>query len=509
MRKIELKLAVASTDLCETKQKLLALAGRKRAVQTTLTSVYYDTADQELRRQGLTLCVRERNHRYLQSVKCDDALGVVPSVREAWEDPIADAQPDLRAPNSSAHLPAGLTAADLRPVFVTTIRRAVVACRPDTTTEIEAAIDEGAIEAAEGRNAAPICEVGLEHKLGDPAAIYELGLQLLEVAPLRIETRSKGERGFDLLDAERRQPPALHVPPIVLDPVMTVEAVLQRFGSECLAIALRNEAAALAGNAEGLHQMRVAIRRLRSGLNALKRMLPREQYRWVSEELRWLAGALGAARNWDVFTESILATATSPLLGPQERDALSTAAERERLRAHQEAQAAIGSARYTTALLKLLRWFAARAWRDQPVSKHSVLLMAPIDTVASGLISRGYKQLRKPIEDFAALDMEQRHQVRIAIKKLRYTVDLFESLFPRDAVTAFIRLLKPLQDGLGHANDVRVAGDLAAKLRVSDADPAIDRAAGIVLGWHHRGLAEHERKLLKQLDRFRHARPFW
>ena len=225
--------------------------------------------------------------------------------------------------------------------------------------------------------------------------------------------------------------------------------------------------------------------------------------------MRWLARALGPARNWDVFAGSILAPVTSALLGPQDRDALSRTAERERLRAHQEAEAAVRSARYTTTLMKVLRWFAARDWRDQPVSKHSALLMTPIGTVAPDLIARRYKAVRNAIRDFAALDMEQRHQVRIAIKKLRYTVDLFESLFPRDALAAFLRLLKPLQDGLGHANDVRVASDLMAELRVSDDSAAIERAAGIVLGWHDRGLAEHEHKLLKQLDRVRHARTFW
>jgi CHAD domain-containing protein len=238
-------------------------------------------------------------------------------------------------------------------------------------------------------------------------------------------------------------------------------------------------------------------------------MLPGDQYRWIREELRWLARALGPARNWDVLTDSILAPVASAFLGPEDRDALARAAEQERLRAHREAQAVIRSARYTTALLKLLRWFAAREWRDQPVSKQSALLMAPIDAVAPGLIARRYKQLRNAIQDFAALDMEQRHQVRIAVKKLRYTVDLLESLFPRDAVAGFVRLLKPLQDGLGQANDVRVASDLMAELRVSEDSAAIDRAAGIVLGWHDRGLAEHEHKLLKQLDKFRHARTFW
>jgi triphosphatase len=135
--------------------------------------------------------------------------------------------------------------------------------------------------------------------------------------------------------------------------------------------------------------------------------------------------------------------------------------------------------------------------------------MAPIGAVAPDLIAARYKKAKKATGGFEALTLTQRHQVRIEIKKLRYTVELLESLFAEDKVARFARRLKPLQDDLGHANDIRVANDLLAGLRVSDNAAVIDRAAGVVLGWHHRGLADHERKLLKHVRRFQHARPFW
>jgi triphosphatase len=508
MPETELKLAATSADLLLVKRKLLMSAGRNRAARTTLTSVYYDTTDRQLKKQGLTLRVRQRNHRFVQTVKVD-ATTSQPLIRGEWEDAVTGVLPDLRAPNSGAHLPETLAEADLHPVFSTVVRRTVIPLKLDGATEIEAAIDDGEIRIAESPHSESISELELEHKLGDSAAIYEIGLRLLDVAPLRIEMRSKAERGFDLLDGRTANSRAVHAPPVVLVPEMTVEGVLQKFGCECVAVVLRNEPAALAGTAEALHQMRVAIRRLRAVLNTLKRMLPSEQYRWVSEELRWLARALGPARNWDVFTDSILASVTSTLLNPQDRDVLIRASEKERCRAHQDAEAAIRSARYATALLKLLRSFTRRDWRDQAVSEQSALLMAPIGEVAPGLIARRYKQVCKAIQDFAALDMEQRHRVRIGIKKLRYTIDLVESLFPKDAVAGFLKLLKPVQDELGQANDVRVARDLAAGLRISDDSAIIDRAVGIVLGWHDRGLADHEHKLLNRLRKIRHAKPFW
>lgn len=505
MLELELKLAAAPADLPLLKRQLLKLAGRERSARTTLTSVYYDTADRQLRREGLSLRVRRGNRRFVQTVKQENAEGVPPLMRDEWEDAVTGALPDLRAANGGPHLPETLSAAELHPVFSTVVRRAVIPIGIGGTTEIEAAVDEGEIRTAAEERREPICELELEYKLGDPAAIYDIGLGLLAAAPLRIEPRSKAERGFDLVDPEWSGHRVIHAPPIVLRPEMTVEAVLQKFGSECLGIMLRNEAAALSGVGEGLHQMRVALRRLRAVLSTLKRMLPAEQYRWVGDELKWLTRILGPARNWDVLADSIVASVTSAVLPPQDRDVLTRACEEQRLRARQEAGSAIRSVRYTTALLKLLRWFTAREWRDQPISEQSALLVAPIGEVAPGLIARRYRQTCDASEDFAELDDAERHQLRIAIKKLRYTIDLLQSLFPKAGVARFAKLLKPLQDELGHANDVRVAHELIARLSVS----GIDRAAGIVLGWHERGLADHEQKLLKHLRKVRSARAFW
>jgi CHAD domain-containing protein len=70
---------------------------------------------------------------------------------------------------------------------------------------------------------------------------------------------------------------------------MTVEESLRQIGDVCLTLLLRNELAALADVADGVHQMRVAVRRLRSVVTTMRRMLPPEQYEWVTRELKWLA----------------------------------------------------------------------------------------------------------------------------------------------------------------------------------------------------------------------------
>ena len=490
MAEVELKLASTPGDMPQLKQTLLQLAGDGDATYRESVETYYDTAADRLRREGLLLRVCQQNHRHVQRVSSKDVRTMTPLVRCEWEDVIENERPDPRAPNSGAHLPVGLAEAELRARFTILVRRTLFTLKPDASTQIEGALDEGEIRTADGKRGEPISEIELLLKSGDPVALYRAALHLLEIAPLRIEIRSKAERGYHLLDRmiDARQPNYL---PSNLKPGVTVEESLRRIGRDCLSTVLLCETAAFTDIPDGIHQMRVAIRRLRSVVAATRRMLPPEQYEWVTQTLKWMAGVLGPARNWDVFSSSLLTPVRSVLVREQELDELCGVSERERRSAHERANAAIRSPQYTAALLKLLQWFASRSWRNQPVSEHSALLMAPIDTVAPTLIGRRYKKVKKAAGVFVELTREQRHEFPIAVKKLRYAIEVFKDLFDGDEVLEFVKLLKPLQDDLGYANDVRVANELLADLRPSDA--AVARAAGIVLGWHERGLADHQK----------------
>src|SRR5262249_3503318 len=102
-----------------------------------------------------------------------------------------------------------------------------------------------------------------------------------------------------------------------------------------------------------------------------------------------------------------------------------------------------------------------------------------------------------------------RHEFRIAVKKLRYTIEFLKDLFDGDRVTDFVQRLKPLQDDLGYANDVRVATKLLSDLKVPDEALTMARTAAVVLGWHDHTLAGLDRKLRNHVLRVRQARPFW
>jgi inorganic triphosphatase YgiF len=273
-------------------------------VQPDLTSTYYDTLDLALHREMLTLRVRKQGRKFVQTVKAVDLAGPSLFARREWEDPIASRRPDIDASKTGRRLPESIRGQDLRPVFTTSVTRTVIEIEPKPATRIEAAIDEGKIRTTDDSVEEPISEMELELKSGDPATLFDVALRLLEAAPVRIETRSKAERGYRLLGAVGL-PQAVHTGPVVLDPTMDVETALQHFGRQCLTHLLRNEPVMLAGEPEGIHQMRVAVRRFRSGLSALKPMLPLEERCWVSAELEQIpvmrTRILHVGSNWRIL----------------------------------------------------------------------------------------------------------------------------------------------------------------------------------------------------------------
>jgi triphosphatase len=154
------------------------------------------------------------------------------------------------------------------------------------------------------------------------------------------------------------------------------------------------------------------------------------------------------------------------------------------------------------------RWFETRGWRDQPASEKAALLFAPIADVAPDLIEHRWRQSRKRSRKFDELSNEQRHRLRIALKKLRYTIEFLGSLYEHRHVKKLEKKLKRLQDDLGAINDIRTARGLIAQLPELDG-PETVRAGGILLGWHDRGLIDREPKLRKDVRRLRRAKRFW
>jgi inorganic triphosphatase YgiF len=455
------------------------------------------------------LRVRKCGGHFVQTVKSENSASAG-LMRGEWEDAVASAKPEPLAPESGRFLEPEI-AERLVPLFRTEVARRTIDLRPTPGTHIEAAIDRGRICAvsndASQQNSEPISEVELELKDGSATALYDVAIDLLAVAPVRLERRSKAERGYRLSEADPVPPAAVHAVAVDLDPTMSGNEALRRIGLACLDQLLRNEPAVMAGMAEGIHQMRVAVRRLRAILSAFSKLLPKEERSRASSELRWLADALGAVRNLDVFEAALLAPARPVVIETDGLAALTAMAANRRRASWVKATKAVRSPRYTAMLLRLLRWFESCGWRGDAASAD---LDQPIAGFATRLLDQRRKVAQGRSRGFAKQSPPQRHRLRIALKKLRYTTELLAGLYDPAKVNRFTRRLKRLQDDLGDANDLRVARDIVVQLTAPKGrNGGIAAAAEAVLKWHSRRLARREPQLREHLESLLDAEPFW
>jgi CHAD domain-containing protein len=296
------------------------------------------------------------------------------------------------------------------------------------------------------------------------------------------------------------------IPP-ELSPKVSGEAVLQRAGRACLDHLLANEQAARLGDAEGIHQMRVAVRRLRAILFLFSPCLPKEPRRSASNELRWFANALGAARNLDVFVTDLLTPAKAALPKASELERLAIASEKRRRIAHGTARKAIGSARYAASVRTLMSWFNERQWRRASECEE---LMQPIGKLAPILLQRCRHKFNQRSKRFARQSETERHRLRVALKRLRYATELLAGLYDSQEVGRFIRRLKQLQDELGYINDVQTAHELLSQLAEPSApETGIAYAGRRILAWHKLRLSDNEPKLRRHVRQLRQVEPFW
>jgi triphosphatase len=482
-----------------------------------LENTYYDTADLRLRKRGLAFRIRRDGTRFIQTVKTGDTAASALMRRGEWEAeiPSLEPRPDLVDDPALRAVLGLLLPGELRPVFVTRVRREVTRLNGTDSLGrlkvIEAAFDRGEIEAAGARE--PLSEIELELVEGPPAALFDLALALQDIAPTRIETRSKSVRGYAL--ATGRRPTWLRAEPVKLDGRMSVDDALAAVLGGCLRHWTANEAAALDGSdPEGVHQMRIGLRRFHSALTVFDGLLPAAEAAWLKEEGKWALDSLGPARDWDVFLADLLAPMECNRPDDQDLAALRVAAAARQAAAYAELREAIATPRYTRFLLRLGGWLEDRGWRspDLTADRQTAPNQSLID-LADKLLAKRHRQVKKRGKGFKELTTAERHELRIAVKKLRYTTEFFRGLYPSKRSKSYLAAQRGLQESLGHLNDVAVAEHLLAELTAglpSGSDrQRVERAAGKVIGWYDRALLDFEPEMRQTWKDFAATEPFW
>ena len=267
-------------------------------------------------------------------------------------------------------------------------------------------------------------------------------------------------------------------------------------------IEANRQGALAAADPEYLHQLRVALRRLRTAFEVFAEAVPEPLASSLVREVRWLGRALGRARDWDVFFAATLKPALSARPRHPGLRALRAASETLGAEARQAAHRAMESRRYY-ALMRALR---ALSYADDAPSKVRALPMrARAPVVISAMAARGRKRARK----LARLGVEDLHRLRNALRRLRYALLFLEPILPEARARALAGTVEALQETLGGINDCAVAADLVALARAEARGPQRNKARRILEKRVEAARDARAGDLERQWEDFRAAERWW
>ncbi len=240
---------------------------------------------------------------------------------------------------------------------------------------------------------------------------------------------------------------------------------------------------------EGVHQARVATRRLRSDLRTFRSLLEPTFVSTMRAELGWLATILGEVRDGDVLLERLRGHAAE--LPEDERagsSGLLATLEHDRDTAYEQLLDALRSSRYVELLENLVAAANAPALADGA--------QAPAVDVVPRLVRRPWHALAKRVSRLDATPSDaQLHEIRIRTKRVRYAADAVTPIVGKPARN-FARAAAGVQEVLGDLNDAvvaagwldrwRTAGRTPIEAQAAKALAASERAgaASLRTGWH-------------------------
>jgi triphosphatase len=509
-KEFEVKLDVDPTSLPALNKIPLFRTLKLVPTQSAEVSVYFDTDKQTLRKKGLMLRVRRKGGRYIQTIKASTNSG--PFERDEWETEIAGKEPDLKQASGTALEPllSNKLRRRLKPLFETRVRRTIYPV-VDEAAAIALTVDRGTLDTSS--HSLTLCEIELELDRGTVTALFDVARQLVRGLPARLALKSKSERGYEIIDGELETP--VKAAPIDLPAGANTRDAFKMIGLGCLKQIINNEAALIRGDPEGVHQMRVGLRRLRAAMSLFVVLLRDPQTARMKAELKWLAGELGPARELEVLVNRVAAPMKSQRRRWGGMPSLSRELAEKRDAALTRARDAVKSDRFRALTLDTAAWLQAGLWtspEDDLVRDRGDL---PIAVFAVEQLTRRWRKVRKKGKVLAKLDARSRHKLRIQAKKLRYAAEFFASLFARRRAVKrrkqFLNALGRLQNGLGDLNDIAVHEKRIAAIgiRRRRSNPSRAFAAGLLTGLEDARIGAAMTVATEAYADFAKVKPFW
>jgi len=502
---IELKLLVDAEQLADfNNAPVMSANARNKGVRKHLKSVYYDTPERTLWRNGLTLRVRQNGARFVQTVKAE--LRDDPLRRGEWEARVSSLAPDiaLAMPFIPEKLRAEIESSRVEDVFTADIHRHQrMLDLPSGTVEI--AFDHGEIKA--GERSMLVSEIELELKSGSASTIHELALRLCEHGEVRPSTRSKSARGFDL--AADTPPVARRPAKLRLDPTIALDDAFAAILRSCLKHLLDAIPAAEDGrNPDGIHQLRVSLRRLRAALDLMRSVGSLSRLEQLRTDARWFAHNLSAARDWDIFETETLPTIAKGCPTISGFEALGEVAQKRRSAAYDKARMILTDHRCAAFIIGLGGWIEARGWRSDVAAEILGQLAEPTTSFAGRMLSAQHVKVLKRGKHFKSQGAEERHRLRLAVKKLRYVVEFLLPLYDLGKpARRYSQKLAELQEELGSFNDMATTAALLSGLGSECLEGQAAQAA--IAGWQAHAMVGSERRLRHAWSDFSKTKTPW
>lgn len=233
--------------------------------------------------------------------------------------------------------------------------------------------------------------------------------------------------------------------------------IANSFGAHLNALARQVETARFDATEESIHRLRVSGRRLRTDLDVFAGLIPEKKRRRWRKAIRRVSGALGRARDLDAYGESLKSIMQTPtkLLAPESKpgiERLWLRQRQERVLVQSQICAAADEFQASGVSQRMLQWLqhlsakrirkAAKAWPE----------------VATAMLACRYARVLGYSRYVSnPREVEKLHALRIAIKRLRYTL---EAVFPlyKGKLKEPIKVVKDWQRQLGEIHDYDVWG---------------------------------------------------
>lgn len=501
----ELKLRIAPEQLARLKRHALLKAHQAtRPVTRCLYNIYFDTPKLDLHKAEMALRLRRAGRQWLQTLKGGGSVKSGLHQRNEWEVPVSGAELDFSLPDMEAwdeHLPPSLRK-KLQPVFITDFSRSSRMLLWQDA-QIELCMDQGEVRTEQ--HSTPICELELELKSGEPGRLFELALAILDIVPFELEAVSKAEQGFRLLSGYAGHPVKSVVSGIAGND--TLADVLQTLIWSCLQHLQSNLHGAMSSDdAEYLHQMRVALRRLRVVLRMAGKLRADEQLAALSQDAAALGAALGRIREWDVFIAGTAQPMCMRMAGHAGLQALLAVSERQRDACYAALRSETQARELQRLLLRFAIWMNGAYWQ-MPMQAGEAVPQA--HEFAMRRLQKLAKRFARSVQQLNGLDAGRLHALRITAKKLRYSAEFFAVLYDKHKARSFLNALSEVQEVLGQINDVAVAHRLLDELAAIADLSAHQEAVVLARGWIAHDLSQQFVSLRKTIRRFEKQPEFW